>query len=173
VRPGPLPYRIVVSSNSLLEGWPGGWWPWCRLDARRLDVVCQLFHAVVCPAGGWRNWLLWPNGWMDEDATWYGSRPRPRPHCIRRGPSSPQQPRPLFSAHVYCGHGRPSRLLLSSCNAIFTVRFNDKRYMWWYKLHPPHPTQLTLLQYLVKVERVVNVMLQWDITKENYVKCTM
>ena len=24
--------------------------------------------------------LLWPNGWMDEDAAWYGSRPRPRPH---------------------------------------------------------------------------------------------
>ena len=20
-------------------------------------------------------YLLWPNGWMDEDATWYGSRP--------------------------------------------------------------------------------------------------
>jgi len=35
---------------------------------------------VQCP--------LWPNDWMDEDATWYGSRPRPRPHCIRRGPSS-------------------------------------------------------------------------------------
>ena len=32
--------------------------------------------------------LLWPNGWMDEDAAWYGSRPRPRPHCTRRGPSS-------------------------------------------------------------------------------------
>jgi len=32
---------------------------------------------------------VWPSGWMDEDATWYGSRPRPRPHCIRRGPSSP------------------------------------------------------------------------------------
>ena len=27
--------------------------------------------------------------WMDENATWYGSRPRPRPHCIRQGPSSP------------------------------------------------------------------------------------
>ena len=25
-----------------------------------------------------------------------------------------QQP-PLFSAHVYCGHDRPSQLLLSSC----------------------------------------------------------
>ena len=32
--------------------------------------------------------LLWSNGWMDEDATWYGSRPQPRPHCLRRGPSS-------------------------------------------------------------------------------------
>jgi len=26
--------------------------------------------------------LLWPNGWIDEDATWYGSRPWPRPHCV-------------------------------------------------------------------------------------------
>jgi len=44
--------------------------------------------------------LLWPNGWMDEDATWYGSRPRPRPHCIRRGCSSSRKghssPPPLF-----------------------------------------------------------------------------
>jgi len=32
--------------------------------------------------------LLWPNGWMDEDATWYGSRPQPRPHCVRQGPNS-------------------------------------------------------------------------------------
>jgi len=27
------------------------------------------------------SYLLWPNGWMDEDATWCGSRTRPRPHC--------------------------------------------------------------------------------------------
>jgi len=44
--------------------------------------------------------LLWPNGWMDEDVTWYGSRSRPRPHCIRRGHSSPRKwyssPPPLF-----------------------------------------------------------------------------
>jgi len=61
--------------------------------------------------------LLWPNGWMDEGATWYGSRPRPRPHCIRRGPplrETGTEP-PIFSAHVYCGHGRPPQLLLSSC----------------------------------------------------------
>ena len=24
---------------------------------------------------------------MDEDPTWYGSRPRPRPHCVIRGPT--------------------------------------------------------------------------------------
>jgi len=28
--------------------------------------------------------LLWPNGWMDENAAWYGSRPRSRSHCTRR-----------------------------------------------------------------------------------------
>ena len=62
--------------------------------------------------------LLLPNGWMDEDATWYGSRPRPRPHCTRRDPSSRERgtATPLYSAHVYCGHGRPSQLLLSSCS---------------------------------------------------------
>jgi len=27
--------------------------------------------------------LLWQNGWMDQDATWYGGRPRPRWHCER------------------------------------------------------------------------------------------
>ena len=32
--------------------------------------------------------LLWPNGWMDEDATWYRSRHRCRPHCIRWVPSA-------------------------------------------------------------------------------------
>ena len=32
--------------------------------------------------------LLWPNGWMDQDATWYGA--------------SQKEARPQFSAHVYC-----------------------------------------------------------------------
>jgi len=50
--------------------------------------------------------LLRPNCWMHQDAIWYGSRPRPRPHCIRWEPSSPPQRRrrsPQFSASVYCG----------------------------------------------------------------------
>jgi len=35
------------------------------------------------------NGVLWPNGWMGQDVNWYGGRPRPRPHCVRWGPSSP------------------------------------------------------------------------------------
>ena len=27
-------------------------------------------------------YLLWPNGWMDQDVTWYGDRPRPTRHCV-------------------------------------------------------------------------------------------
>jgi len=27
--------------------------------------------------------LLWPNGWMHQDATWYGCRPQPRGLCVR------------------------------------------------------------------------------------------
>jgi len=45
---------------------------------------------------------------MDQDETWHGGRPRPRPHCVRYGPSSYPSERgmhssPNFSAHVYRG----------------------------------------------------------------------
>jgi len=30
--------------------------------------------------------LLWPNGWMDQEPTWYGGRPRPRPHVTYGNP---------------------------------------------------------------------------------------
>jgi len=35
--------------------------------------------------------VLWPNGWMDQDATWYAGRPRFRPHCVTCGPRSPKK----------------------------------------------------------------------------------
>jgi len=39
---------------------------------------------------------------MDQDTTWYGGRPRPRRHCVKCGPISPQNctPPPNFLAHV-------------------------------------------------------------------------
>ena len=51
---------------------------------------------------------LWLSGWMDQDETWHGGRPRPWPHRVRWGPST-QLPfpkgaePPQFSAHVCCG----------------------------------------------------------------------
>jgi len=42
-------------------------------------------HPIFSPR------VLWRNGWEDEDATWYGSTSRPRPHCVRQGPSSPNE----------------------------------------------------------------------------------
>jgi len=47
------------------------------------------YRTVICPVCD--SGVLWPNGWMDQDATWYGDTPRPRQHCVRWGPSSPQR----------------------------------------------------------------------------------
>jgi len=60
-----------------------------------LATICKMVRSMlsdrclsVCDVG-----VLWPNGWMDYDATWYGSRSRSRP----------PQHIPQFSARVCCG----------------------------------------------------------------------
>jgi len=54
--------------------------------------------------------------YMDQDATWYGGRPRPRPHCVRWGPSSPQRgTAPIFGPYLLWSTARPSQLLLITC----------------------------------------------------------
>jgi len=64
--------------------------------------------------------VLSPNGWTDQDETWLAGRSRPRPHCVRWGPSSSfpkgaQQPLPHFSAHVCCGQtARCTRISLGT-----------------------------------------------------------
>ena len=55
-----------------------------------LSVRC-LSCLSVCDVG-----VLWPNGWMDQDETWHGGRPWPRPHCVRWGSSSPPQRGTLY-----------------------------------------------------------------------------
>jgi len=54
----------------------------------------------VCDVG-----VLWPNDWTDQDETWHAGRPRPWPHCVRWGPTSPplKGHSPQFSAHICCG----------------------------------------------------------------------
>jgi len=34
-----------------------------------------------------RPMFIMPNGWMDQDGTWYGDRPQPSRLCVRWGPS--------------------------------------------------------------------------------------
>jgi len=63
------------------------------------------YQTAVCPVLSVCDFgVLWPNSWMDQDATWYEGRPQLRPHCATWGPSSPQKKgaQPPFLAHVYC-----------------------------------------------------------------------
>jgi len=45
------------------------------------DPALYLRRGGAHPIFGTR--LLWPNGCMDQDATWYGVRPQPRQLCVR------------------------------------------------------------------------------------------
>ena len=51
----------------------------------------------VCNVG-----VLWSNGWMDQDETWHAGRPRPWPHYVRWGPSSPS-PKEGGAPNICCG----------------------------------------------------------------------
>jgi len=53
----------------------------------------MLAAITVSPLGGlfYSAHVFWPNGWMDQYATWYGGRPQPWPHCVRWGPIPPPQ----------------------------------------------------------------------------------
>ena len=59
----------------------------------------------VCIVG-----VLWPHGWhswMDQGATWYRGRTRPKRHCVRCGAGTLTErdtaAPPHFLDHVYCG----------------------------------------------------------------------
>ena len=66
--------------------------------------VCQ-FCVSVCSVRA-----LWPNGWTDHDETRRAGRPRPWPHCVRWGPSSPSPkgsgaPVPIFGPFLLWPNG--------------------------------------------------------------------
>jgi len=50
-------------------------------------------RRILTPIFG--PFLLWPNSWMQQDATWCGGRPQPRGLCFRWGLSPPNF-RPMF-----------------------------------------------------------------------------
>jgi len=71
-----------------------------------LDVVHIVLGGDAAPSPKWAQQpqiydpcMLWPNGWMDQDATCYGGMPRPRPPCYM-GTQFPQRgAAPNFRPH--------------------------------------------------------------------------
>jgi len=63
-------------------------------------IVATVPHPMFCQC------LLLPNGWMDQDATWYGGI-GPGDVVLDGDPALPPPKKrhslPQFSAHVYCG----------------------------------------------------------------------
>jgi len=91
---------------------------------KRFALCYRTIVLSVCPV--YNVGVLWRNGWMDQDATWYGGRAWPGPHCVRWGPSAPMErgtaaPPPLFGPCLLWPNGYPSQQLLSCCLLSLTV----------------------------------------------------
>jgi len=100
-------FRPMSTVAKQLDGsrWHLAWrWPWSRPHCARWGPSSP-FQKGGADLTNFGPFLLWPNGYMHQDATWYGGRPEPGRLCVRLGPSSlPKNGRsPQFSAHVCCG----------------------------------------------------------------------
>jgi len=63
--------------------WPG---VFERPSVKRFALWHRSVVLSVCDVGA-----LWPNGCTDQDETWQAGRPRPWPHCVKWGSSSPRK----------------------------------------------------------------------------------
>ena len=111
--------------------------------------------------------LLWPNGWLDQDATWYRDKPPPKQHCVRWGPISPKKDSSPTFRLMYCGqtaglikmplgtevgcgpgdivlHGNPALLkgtqpLPLFVHVYYGKRLDGSRYHWYGGMPRPRP----------------------------------
>ena len=96
--PPPVMRHNTQFSANIRCGQTAGWtkMPRCGCRPRRRRLCVRWGPAPPSrkkrhsPHPIFRPCLLWLNGWMDEDATWYGSRPLPRPHCVSGDPATPR-----------------------------------------------------------------------------------
>jgi len=129
----------VLSVTLVYRGQTVGW-IWMPLSMEVSLGPCDIvLDGTQLPQKGTQSlppifgtFLLWPNGRMDQDATWYGGRPLPRPHCVRWGLSSiPPRKQghssPHFSAHVYFGQTVAHR---SNCWALVQLVMVRFRLYW-------------------------------------------
>ena len=130
--PNPLPLKRGAAPSPIFGPfllWPNGS---MHQDATCMDVGCSPGDFVLdgypapCQKGrGARGGapplifgpcLLWPNGWMHQDATWYGGRPQPRRFCIRWGRSPLPQKRAEPPPHFRPISIAPKRLIHQDAN---------------------------------------------------------
>ena len=52
--------------------------PFVKRFALSYRTVVLSLSVCLSELSGRDVGLLWPNGWMDQDATWHGGRPQPR-----------------------------------------------------------------------------------------------
>ena len=57
-------------------------------DSAPLPLPKEGGWSTAAPSSLFSPCLLWPNGWINQDTTWYGGRSQPRRHCDRGSPSS-------------------------------------------------------------------------------------
>jgi len=90
---------VIIHSN-------GGFWATvCKTVRPMLSDRCPVMSVLsVCDVRA-----LWPNCWTDQAETWHAGRPRPWPHCVRWGPSSPSpkrdSPHPIFGPYLLRPNG--------------------------------------------------------------------
>jgi len=77
-----------------------------RPSVKRFALCYRSVVCPVCPVCNVR--AMWPNGWTDQDEAWHAGTPRPWPHCVRWGASSPSpkgaQP-PIFGPYLLRPNG--------------------------------------------------------------------
>jgi len=66
-------------------------------DPATPEKKAHLPHAIFGPC-----LLFWPNGGMDQDATWYGGKRRLKRRCVRWGRSSPPKSGTALSFRFMC-----------------------------------------------------------------------
>jgi len=128
----------VLSATLVYCGQRVGWIKMKLVTQVGLGYGHNVLHGDPAPppqrdtAPNFGPYMLWPNGWMDQDSTWYGGRLRRRPYCATWGPSLPPkgaQPND-FGRCLLWPNGRPSQLPLSIFQRSFALPSYAPSYKW-------------------------------------------
>jgi len=87
-------YRTAVLSVYRPRPWPHcvRWGSSSPTERGTATPTFEIYGRMLClrPYNP-RSMSIIANGWMDQDETWHGGRPRPSPNCVKWGPSFPPQ----------------------------------------------------------------------------------